>query len=201
MASSPSSAVTGSRPSMRSSIRQPPSSDSPRVPRRRDATDPAAVLHVDRQVQAKPLFDGRAVDLAAHECRATGHDVDDVAGDEADGQEHQHAQDEQGGDDQQQPPDDVGSHIFVVILAPGSSRLPAPCSASRTSAKNARGTPPLGVAPARGVAQRLPFQSPNAGQWIDSEPHFSLQILVDPEAGEDGMIGAGLPASIHPYSP
>ena len=100
-----------------------------------NATDPAAVLHVDRQVQAEPLFDGRAVDLAAHECRATGHDVDDVAGDEADGQEHQHAQDEQGRDDQQQPADDVGSHILRGTWAPGSTRLPAPCAANRTSAK------------------------------------------------------------------
>ena len=29
----------------------------------------------------------------------------------------------------------------------------------------------------------------NRPRVIDSEPHFSLQILVDPEAGEDGMIG------------
>ena len=79
-----------------------------------DAADPAPVLHGDRQIQAEPALHGCAVDLAAaHRLDTEGHDVDDVAGDEAHRQEYQHAQNEQGGNDQQQPPDDVGSHIFV----------------------------------------------------------------------------------------
>ena len=80
-----------------------------------NAADPAAVLDVNRQVQAQPAFYQLPVDGDAKGSRATDHDVDDVAGDEADRQEYQHAQDEQGRDDQQQQPDDVRSHIFVAI--------------------------------------------------------------------------------------
>ena len=116
--------MTGSRP--QHALLDPPAAQQRLAEgaAQEDAADPVAVLHVDRQVQAEPAFHGRAVDLAvAHRLDTGGHDVDDVAGDEADRQEHQHAQNEQRGDDQQQPPDDVGSHDPVTATRPLPPRV------------------------------------------------------------------------------
>ena len=119
MASSPSSAVTGSRPSMRSSIRQPPISDSPRVPRRRmppiqrpyctwiGRSRPSRRSMAARSTWPPPIA---AIRPAMTSMTSPGMKRTD--------RNTKHAQNEQRGDDQQQPPDDVGSHNAVTATKP-----------------------------------------------------------------------------------
>ena len=158
----PSSTVTGSLPSILSSTAKPPYSDSPRVPgetlevglignpvRGRQHSN-RSVLHPDRHIQSQPTLERRTVNPPRYvDLHPSLQYVYDIAGDEADREKDQDAQDKQRGDDQQQPPDDVGG--AGKIEAPGALR------SARTSA--------LLRTPLPGVVREA----------VASESHFFLQ--------------------------
>ncbi|MDE0447978.1 MAG: hypothetical protein OXH96_15040 [Spirochaetaceae bacterium] len=83
----------------------------------KDISEPASILHVDRQVQSQHAFQGFPVEgvviLVLH---LPEHEIDDVAGDEPNREKDQHGQYEQRGDHQQQTPDDVRSHVTRPVI-------------------------------------------------------------------------------------
>ena len=112
MAKTPSSSVTGRRPSIFFPIASPPHSDSPSRPAQHDIAEPASVLHVDGQVQSEHVLECRPVHTNPSNIASFNqHCVYRVARQEAHREKDEDAQDEQRGDDEQHPPDDVRSHV------------------------------------------------------------------------------------------